>query len=126
MNSIDDIEKAYGRALPNSYKSYINDVPDYAERYFKDDDEDDDFPGRPWFLLGVHRLSENLDMKGVGVEPMFSALRLYTKVFQEFSAADKVYSPQGNIPVQRVAEGFVFGEENGDYVYMDPSDSFSV
>ena len=126
MNSVEEIERSEGIQLPDCYKSFICSIADYAERYFKEDDDEDNYPGRPWLLWGLDRLSETLDMKGVGSEPMFKALALYTKVFNEFTSEQEVYSPQGSISIERVAKGFVIGEENGDYLYLDPSDSFSV
>ena len=126
MNSIAEIEASTGILLPVEYKNFVHSVANYTERYFKDDDEDDDFPGRPWFLWSIDRLSEVLEMKGVGSEPMFRALSLYTKVFSEFTSEDTTYSPDGDIPIERVARGFVIGKENGDYLYLDSSDNFSV
>lgn len=127
MRTIEEIENSEGLRLPNSYKRFVGSIADFTERYFKeDDDEDDDYPGRPWFLWGVDRLSEILEMRRVGVEPMFRSLALFTKAFSEFTSEKEVYSPEGPISLERVAKGFVIGEENGDYIYLDPLDEYSV
>ena len=126
MKTIEAVEKAYGRTLPADYKAFVRGIDDYAERYFKDDDWDDDFPGRPWFLWGVGRLGNPLVMRDVGTEPYFKALMLYTKMYADLRSSHAVSSPEGDLPVERVAGGFAFGQENGDYIYMDPSDGFSV
>ena len=37
-----------------------------------------------------------------------------------------IYSPNGFIPSDRVKNGFVFGEDNGDYLYFDPEEDYSI
>lgn len=124
---IETIEAEYGLELPNSYKEFVRGIGDYWELYFNDEPEDeDDFPGRPWMLWGLERLTERFEMKSAGNASMFSVLRLYTKVFTEMTGTNSVYSPDGMIPIQQIAGAFTFAEENGDYLYMDPKDSWSV
>ena len=44
----------------------------------------------------------------------------------EFSNSDFIESNIGNIPKSRVENSFVFAEENGDYLYLDPEDKNSI
>ena len=44
----------------------------------------------------------------------------------EFTGENHVYTSTGTIPKERVFEAFVIGEDNGDYLYLDPSDNYSV
>jgi SMI1 / KNR4 family (SUKH-1) len=141
MKTIDDIEQAIGYSLPAAYKKFVSTISDFEERHFEegadrgndDDHEDadndgdgDDVVTRPWFIWGLERLTEDLDMRDVGSAPMFNALSLYTKCYAEFTSGTSADSPEGEISLQRIANGFVFGEENGDYIYMDAEDDFSI
>jgi hypothetical protein len=125
--TIQEIEKKCGRQLPAAYVEFLATIGDFAEYWFRDDPDDPDDPGRCWWLFGIDRLQNELDMIGVGKAPAYSSLRLYTACYREASGASVVYASGGDeLPIDRVAGGFVIGDENGDPLYLDPSDGFSV
>ena len=65
-------------------------------------------------------------MSRVGNAPAHRKLELYLTCYREFSNSELVHSFEGRLPISRVANGFVIAEENGDLLYLDPADNFSV
>ena len=121
------ITSIYNKTLPNSYLNFLKENPDGSEVVFnhnKEDDPDDD--GKYWQIIGEAELLKSFEMNDVGTAQHFESLKLYVKVFREFAYSDKTDSNVGDIPLDRVEHGFVIGEENGDYVYLDSFDNFSV
>ncbi len=121
------IENKYGKDLPKEYLEFLADNPNGDEVTFNEfKNEDPDSEGRYWTLLGENELLESWEMKGVGRAANFECLKLYVAVQREHGQGDWTTSNIGKIELQRVEAGFVFGEENGDYLYFDPSDGYSV
>ena len=95
---------------------YFNDFPDY----------DPNFEGRPWRICNLENLQEEIRVRGAGKEPFYHCLGLFISLHFEFTGQRKVKSNKGNLDRKRVEEGFVFGEDNGDYLYLDKADNYSV
>jgi len=124
---IDKIQAERGFTLPDDYLELLSNI-DAGEDYCFNEypDEDPDFEGRCWEFLGEGLLVENIEMSGVGNVPAHKQIELYLKCYQEFTSSNMVSSSNGNIPLERVSNGFVVAEENGDLLYLDPQDDFSV
>ena len=113
--------------LPEDYLKFLQANPDGSEVCFDEYDEpDEDYDGRNWVLMSIDELNESWEMKGVGMAENYNCLNLYVKCYQEFSGSKVIESNEGSLPVNRVTNGFVIGSENGDYLYLDPQDRFSV
>jgi len=125
--AIERIQSERGIELPEDYLKILENIGSGEDYCFNEyPDEDPDFEGRCWSFLDEDLLLENIEMKGVGNAPAHHQLELYLKCYQEFSNSSSVSSTNGNIPISRVSDGFVIAEENGDLLYLDPEDSFSV
>ena len=113
--------------LPVTYKKFLDENPSGSEQTFNEyKDADPDFEGRYWNLMGKSELIESWEMNGVGKAKNFECLRLYIQVQKEHGQGEYTTSNAGKIPLSRVESGFVIGDENGDYLYLDAIDNYSV
>ena len=125
--SIQSIQVERGFSLPQEYLKLLSTLHEADEYCFNEYLEDDpDFEGRCWCFLNEDELIEEIDMSGVGKSAAHKQLELYIKCFSEFSDNQFLTSPDGQVPIQRVINSFVVAEENGDLLYLDPLDDFSV
>ncbi|PCI98409.1 MAG: SMI1/KNR4 family protein [Alphaproteobacteria bacterium] len=125
--NIDSIQKLHCIILPEKYLRFLSDINNGNEYYFNEHVvEDPDFEGRCWWFFDEVALSKDIEMFQVGHAPTHQQLILYLKIFQEFSNDDFVHSNDGKISTNRVSNGFVIAEENGDLLYLDPEDNCSV
>ena len=85
-----------------------------------------DFEGRRWEFQDITGLSKTITVGGAGEEPFHSCVQLFAKLHLGFTGADYVDSNTGPIDPERVFGGFAIAYDNGDYLYLDPFDSFSV
>lgn len=113
--------------LPQDYLGFLKENPQGTEISFNEyPDEGPDDEGRYWDIMGESELLQSWEMRGVGTAMNFESLKLYVQVQREFAFDDNTTSNVGDVELNRVAAGFVIGSENGDYLYLDPSDNFSV
>lgn len=125
--NIDEIELRLGHTLPSSYKMLLASIEDYA--YISYNEYPLDFPddeGVSWFMWAVERLSQQVEMDGAGKELAYAQIKLHTALDRRFRHSAHVESPQGEIALDRVANGFVIAEDNGDLLYLDFQDKGSV
>ncbi|GAB5523856.1 MAG: hypothetical protein Roseis2KO_17280 [Roseivirga sp.] len=121
------LEDNYQHPLPADYLNFLKANPEGTEITFNAyEDEDPDFEGTTWYMMGEAELLRRWEMKGVGTAMNFECLKLYIKLQREYAFNDSTASNVDNISLSRVEAGFVIGSENGDYLYLDPSDNFSV
>ncbi len=119
-------ENIFKRELPIVYLDFLKNNPNGDEVEFNHyKDEDPNSEGRFWQIMGKEELLEEWEMRDVGIATNFACLQLYVKLQKEFGAGF-TSSNVGTIDLDRVASGFVIGSDNGDYVYLDPADNFSV
>tara|TARA_Y100000296_G_scaffold58349_1_gene67204 strand:+ start:1203 stop:1664 length:462 start_codon:yes stop_codon:yes gene_type:complete len=125
--NIAEIQKERAIDLPKDYLEFLSNIDAGEDYYFNDDPEEyPDFEGRCWAFLDEELLCENIEMSRVGEAPAHRQLELYLKCYKEFSNSNLVHSSEGHLPIERVANGFVVAEENGDLLYLDSADNFSV
>ncbi len=119
-------ENIFRKELPNFYLKFLKENPNGDEIEFNDyKDEFPDKEGRYWEIMGEKELLEEWEMFGVGKAQNYECLKLYVKNQREFGGGF-TSSNVGKIDLDRVELGFVIGSENGDYLYLDSSDNFSV
>lgn len=119
------LEKEYGKHLPKSYLGYLS-SDDTLEVIVNEHDYEDKYDNRYWTLLAQDELLEVMEMNDVGKAKNYECLKLYVKLFMEFSDSELIESNVGDIPKSRIENGFVFAEENGDYLYLDTADDASI
>ncbi len=119
------LEQAYEKPLPKSYLDYLS-LEDTLELIVDEHDNVDKYENRPWNLMSQSVLIETMEMRDVGSAKNFECLKLYVKLFIEFSNSDSIDSNVGDIQKSRIENSFVFAEENGDYLYFDPEDGYSI
>mgnify|MGYP003626210252 FL=1 len=125
--SIQSIQVERGLSLPQEYLKLLSSLDEADEYCFNEYPQDDpDFEGRCWCFLNEEELNEEIDMPGVGKSPAHKQLEIYIKCFIEYSDNQFLTSPNGRVPIQCVINGFVIAEDNGDLLYLDPLDDFSV
>jgi len=119
--------KSISYDLPEDYVQFLREHADGDEHCFNEfgesGDEDED---RPWNLMGIAELQKEWEMKGVGTAANYNSLSLYVQCYAEATELDTIESDDGPIALSRVSNGFVIGDENGDYLYLDAEDNFSV
>ena len=116
-----------GLALPESYIKFVTESGEPVTRLFNEcPEEEPDFEGRPWEVKDIPGLSEIITVRGAGQQPFHACIQLFLKLHQEFTGLDFVESDTEPLETERVIGGFAFAEDNGDYLYLDPFDSFSV
>ena len=121
------IENEFNGELPKEYLTFLEKNPNGSEVTFSEQkDEDLEFEGRDWTIMSETTLLESWEMNGVGKARNFECLKLYIAIQKEFSDGNWTTSNVGNIELDRIEKGFVFGAENGDYLYFDSTDSYSV
>ncbi len=122
MSNINKIESDFGCILPAVYKQYIETIETHKLVEFKGSSE-----SREWHLYGASELEKEVEVFGAGKEPFYNCLGLFLKLYFEFiGKSQMISSPSGYIEPERIRGGFVIGEDNGDYLYLDPKEKFSV
>jgi hypothetical protein len=131
MLNLQSYRTATGNILPIEYVSMFSKPDEGFEYWFNNcpkPDDDPDFLGRPWSLPSPNDLDEKVVVDGPGEAPFYNCLPLFLHFYLEATGKDTVKSDDKNCSIvkQRVLDGFVFGEENGDYIYLDVHDNCSV
>ncbi len=119
------LEIEYGKNLPKSYLDYLL-SDDTLEVIVNEHDYSDKYENRYWILMHQNELLEVMEMNSVGKAKNYECLKLYVKMFMEFSNSQQIDSNVGDIPKSRIENSFVFAEENGDYLYLDIDDNSSI
>jgi len=119
------LEREYGKKLPKSYLDYLT-TDDNLDVIVDEHEYEDKYDNRYWNLISQNELLDVIEMNGVGKAIFFECLKLYVKVFMEFSNSELIDSNVGRISKSRVENSFVFAEENGDYLYLDVEDNASI
>jgi len=121
------ISSLFPQHLPAEYLDFLKENPQGTEIAFNEyPEEASDDEGRYWNMMSESELLEPREMHGVGQAMNFDCLKLYVKAQREFAYDDFTTSNVGDIPLSRIEKGLVIGDENGDYLYLDSSDNFSV
>ncbi|MCG7538713.1 SMI1/KNR4 family protein [Pseudoalteromonas sp. OF7H-1] len=124
---ISKIQKERTIILPEKYLAFLANIEAGEDYFFNEYPEEyPDFEGRCWAFYDESLLSEEVEMIGVGKAPAHQQLALYLKCYQQSTKKGEIHSPEGQIAIGRVANAFVIAEDDGDFLYLDPEDNFSV
>lgn len=115
---IEHIEREIGKNLPPGYKNLLNGIDDYCYinyNEFKDEFPDDD--GVSWFFWSEKRLNEPTVIDGATeTRSAWEILRSYHEIKP---MAPETFSDHINSLI-------AVAEDNGDLLYLDALDNFSV
>lgn len=115
---IEQIEREIGKSLPLSYKNLLSGIGDYC--YINYNEFRDEFPddsGVSWFFWSEERLNEPTIIDGATkTRRSWEILRSYNEIK---AVAQETFSDHINFLV-------AVAEDNGDILYLDARDNFSV
>ena len=120
---IDQIQEGVGVSLPSSYLQYLARLSGASEPSVRKELRCGD---RLWRMASQGELLETITVHDAGEKPFHSCLELFLSLHLKFTGQRKVRSSLGNLPKERVLQGFVIGSDNGDYLYLDKADDYSV
>lgn len=119
--TIQQIENEIGKELPESYKNLLSGIEDYCYvdyNEFKKEFPDDS--GVSWFFWSEKRLDEIAVIDGATADrKAWEVLKSYSEIKKSKSAAQGTFLNHVNSLVS-------IAEDNGDILYMDAMDNFSV
>lgn len=115
---IEHIEREIGKSLPLSYKNFLSGIDDYC--YINYNEFRDEFPddsGTSWFFWDEKRLNEPTVIDGA------TKTRSAWEILQSYQEIKPV--AHGIFP-GHIGSLVSIAEDNGDILYLDPLDNFSV
>ena len=119
-------ENRFGKEIPKSYLSFLNENPDGCYLDFRIDPE----YNSETKLFGESELMNNVEMNFIGNAFQFESLKLNIKFQRDFGFTDLDEPNLNEEEMKRVENGFVigFGENFGGYgyLYLDASENHSV
>jgi len=123
--SIEDFEKICGQSLPGGYRGLIAAWAEQSATYYFNDNRasQPEWEGRLWHILSTRQLVNNVNVGGV-LKPRYNCLGLFIGAHLEF-VGENSNSPD-ETTWERKGNGFVIGEDNGDFLYLDFEDDGSV
>jgi|GEM_PF-1593234 len=110
--------------LPESYKNLVRSIEDFEYikgRFFADDDL-----LVSWFFWGLWRLGETTHIEGAPDRPAWNVLASFAEIDRGVRHRVSAPSDSGEIPLERLESSVAVAEENGDYLYLDSVDGYSV
>ncbi len=116
------IEDEYDGKLPLEYLTFLKDNPEGYEKIYSVEvyDEIEELD-----LFGESSLFEKIEMTGIGSARNFEILQLFIKFQRDLGFAD-TENPLNESEMKRVEAGIVIGGDYDGYIYLDPSESYSV
>ncbi len=104
--------------LPSEYQRFLESHSGNQPYIYNDIDG--------WWLATSDRLLEVVNIDGKKC-PYIHQLRGFTATLEEVFASDGTTDAEGSeYPFKRLAAGLAIGENNGDVLFLDPSDKHSV
>ncbi|RBL89763.1 SMI1/KNR4 family protein [Chitinophaga flava] len=119
---IEQIEHKIGKKLPESYKNLLRGINDYC--YISYNEFREEFPGdagTSWFFWGEKRLDELSVIEGVTENrKAWEVLKSYSEINEKTGK-----NMQGRF-LDHLNSFISIAEDNGDILYLDAKDNFSV
>lgn len=119
-------ENKFGKEVPASYVSFLNENPNGCNIDFRVDSEYESETE----IFGENKLTETFEMNSIGSALNFECLKVYIKFQRDIGFADVDVPNLNEEEMKQVENGFVFGwgENFGGYgyLYLDASDNHSV
>ena len=122
---LDDIEKAIGRPLPIVYKKLLETIDDF-EYIDGPNDYSDSESRKSWFFLGMARLGKIIHMDGALDRPEWKAIESYVEIDKKYRRRTHAPSDSGPVDYDRLNKSVVIASDEGDYLYFDVIDNFSL
>lgn len=123
-----DIEKSLGMQLPNAYKKLVAQIDDFRYVSFNEfplEHENDE--GVPWFFWGEARLFVLVHMEGARSRPAWQQLASFAEIDRNHRGRKAIPCGDGRTRAFAHLETSVaMAEDNGDILYLDVLDGFSV
>lgn len=103
--------------LPDDYRTFL--ASHDGEQSYEFDDID-------WWLATERELAEGVNIDGNDYAYIHQ-LQGFSKTLAEFTDGDATTDEEGNaFPLSRLAAGLAIGTGDGDVLFLDPADNYSV
>jgi len=122
---VDDIEKATGRPLPIAYRKLLEFIDDFQD-VEGGDDYSDPTSRRSWFFWGRKRLGETVRISGAADRPAWRVLASFVEIDRKYRHRTHAPSDSGPIDYDRLSRSVAIATDEGDYLYLDVIDDFSL
>ena len=123
--NIAEFQTPHNLTLPAEYLKLL-DSPRILGEFWFSVDGDPEY-ATPWALRSFQGLQKSCRIHGAGEEPFFRILRLYALIEKEHSLMNGLPGDEKEvISFARFEKAFCIGEENGDHLYLDVEDDYSV
>jgi hypothetical protein len=119
-----EIERISGKNLPTSYKQLQSSITDFEEIDGRTSADPD--MRVSWFFWGNERLAEIIRMDGAADRPAWKVVASCAELDAKCRGRGFVPSDDGNISFERLGASVAIAEDNGDYLYFDSMDGFSL
>lgn len=118
---VEQIEREIGKALPDSYKRFLNAFDDFCYvNYNEFKDEFSESTGTPWFCWSEKRLGEISIVDGATKDRMaWEVLKSYAEINAHKGEIQRSL-------LERTQFLVAIAEDDGDMLFMDASDDFAV
>ena len=101
--------------LPKEYFVWLKSIPDFIE-----------YSDREWCISSLSELEESVNIDGMKT-PSWKQLSSYLTTYQQVTGENHACDQNGKkIPLERLRKCITIGDYNGDPLFIDPSDKFSV
>lgn len=122
--AVTELESTSGLALPEDYKTFLYEYDGWQNYKIST------CRGKFWQLASVlpergDCLTNPTNIDGQ-TQPYYEQLARYVDAAQEMTDSTSTHSPSGRVTFDRLRKGFTIGYENGDLLYLDPSNAWSV
>jgi len=123
--TLDDIEEVIGKTLPTAYKTLLGTIDDF-EDIDGLDDYSDPTSRTSWFFWGIERLDRIVRIDGAPDRPAWGLLASFVEIDKRYRHRTQAPSDAGPIDYERLNKSVAIATDEGDYLYFDVIDNFSL
>lgn len=121
---IDEIEGYIGKQLPQAYKDLVLSIDGFE--YIDGINSINSSSKIPWFFWGIEHLEEDVVIEGASTRKAWNVLASLGEIDKKFRERSSVPSGSGAIAFDQLNKSVAIAEENGDYLYFDSLNNFSL
>jgi len=121
---LDDIEKEVGKNMPIAYRKLLETIDDFE--YIEGLDYPEVDSKTSWFFWGKARLAEMVHIDGAVDRPAWNLLASFVEIDKKYRHRNQAPSNLGPVDYDRLNNSIVIAEDNGDYLYFDVDNGFSM
>jgi len=122
--AIEEIEKYIGKKLPQVYKDLVLNIDDFE--YIDGLSSIRSRSKAPWFFWGIERLEEVVVVEGASNRKAWNVLASFGEIDKKYRKRSSIPSGSTAITFDHLNKAVVIAEENGDYLYFDSLNDFSL